>query len=129
MAEERTSEMSPVKFLCRVVAPDEKRNEVVRTFRALVGPIRGTPGCRGCTLLEDVQQPGQLQLTEEWANQHDFARHVRSNLVRRVLVAVELAAEPPDVEIETISGRRGMDLIFELRGASVEVVLPQEKES
>lgn len=129
MSEERNSKESPIKLVCRVVAADETQDELVRTFRALIGPVRGTPGCRNCRLLEDLQRPGQLVFSEEWTNQRDFARHVRSDQFRRVLVALELAAEPPELEIETISGRRGMGLIFELRGTAKKPDSSQTKES
>jgi hypothetical protein len=76
-----------------------------------------------------VQRPGQLQFYEEWATSEDFAQHVQSDLFQRVLVGLELAVEPPEVEIEMISGRRGMDLIFELRGVRENSLSPSTKES
>ncbi len=105
-----------VTFSVHLVAPEGGRDELVRTFRALLGPIRGTAGCLRCHLLEDVQQPNEVTLRVEWSRQEAFERHVRSELFRRILQAVELAAEPPDLEIQTIAGVRGMGLLREILG-------------
>lgn len=103
-----------VTFTVRLDVSAERRNEVIETFRSVVGPIRGTAGCSRCNLLEDVQQPNEVELVVEWRGEEDFARHVRSDLFRRVLQGMELACQPPEVRIRTVEGVRGMDLLHEL---------------
>ena len=105
-----------VTFSLRLVAPDDGRDEVVKTFRSVLGPIRGSAGCLRCSLLEDVQQSNQLQLSVDWKRQEDFERHVKSDVFRRVLQATELAAELPELQIRTVTGVRGMGLLREILG-------------
>ena len=103
-----------VTFNVRLVARQDHDEELLQTFRSLLGPIRGTPGCVRCSLLEDVQDSDELELFVEWRSQDDFVDHVESALFRRLLVGLELAAEEPEIEIRTIAGLRGMDLLREI---------------
>jgi quinol monooxygenase YgiN len=102
-----------VTFTVRLEVYSEHRDEAIQTFRALLGPIRGTAGCLRCHLLEDVQEPNEVELVVEWKTEEDFARHVRTDLFRRVLQGMELACEPPEVRIRAVEGTRGMDLLHE----------------
>ena len=106
-----------VTFSLGLVSSEERWDELVRAFRSVVGPLRGTAGCVRCRLLEDVQQPNALQLFVEWRSQEDFERHVKTDLFRRILHAMELSAESPDLQIRTIAGVRGMDLLREAMGS------------
>lgn len=107
-----------VTFTVRLEVSAERLGEVLQTFRSVLGPIRGTIGCLRCHLLEDVQQPNEVELVVEWKREEDFARHVRTDLFRRVLEGMELACQPPEVRIRTVEGARGMDLLRELTGVA-----------
>lgn len=109
---------SGVTFSLRLVAPEERREELLQTFRSVVGPIRGTPGCLRCSLLEDVQQPSEIVFEMEWKKEAAFARHVQTDLFRKVLQGMDLAAEPPEVRIKTVSGVGDMERLRELVQAS-----------
>ena len=109
-----------VTFSVRLVAPDERPDELIETFRSLLGPIGAATGCLGCHLLEDVQHPEEVQLLVEWKRREDFERHVRTELFRRVLQGLELSAVPPELRIRTIAGVRGMDLLREILGCEDE---------
>lgn len=103
-----------VTFTLRVVASDATRAELLQTLRSVVGPTRGTPGCSGCSVLVDAQQENEFQLEATWARQDEFVRHAQSDLFRRILQAAELACEPPEIRIRTISGVRGIGYLREI---------------
>lgn len=114
---ETTQESEPshgVTFSAGLVAREGRRDELVKTFQALLGSIRGSAGCLQCNLLEDVQQSNEIKLLVQWESREDFERHVKSDAFRRVLVGMELSAEPPDLRIQTIAGVSGMDLLREI---------------
>jgi quinol monooxygenase YgiN len=103
-----------VSFSLGLVAHEGRRDELLKTFRALLGSIRGSTGCLRSDLLEDIQQPNEMRLLVQWRRHEDLERHVKSDAFRRILVGMELSAEPPDLRIETIAGIRGMDLLREI---------------
>ena len=110
-------ERSPrVSFSLRLAAPAEGPDELVKTLQSLLGPIRAAAGCLRCVLLEDVRQANELHLLVEWRSWEDFEHHVKTDPFRRVLQGLELSTEPPDLQIRTITGVRGMDLLQEILG-------------
>ena len=103
-----------VTFQVRLVSADESREELLRTLRSVVGPVRGTAGCLRCNLLEDVQDPTEVVFVEDWRSEEAFVRHIRTDVFRRVLQGMDLAAEPPEVRIKSVSGVGGMERLREL---------------
>jgi len=115
-----------VTFMVRLVASSERREVLLETFGYLVDRVRATVGCACCTLLEDVQEADVLEFFVEWRSYEEFILHVQSDLFRQVMIGMELAAEPPVVEIRTVSGMRGMDLLFEILREDDATSLPGE---
>ena len=105
-----------VTFAVRLVAPKGRREVLLNIFRSLVGRFRAAAGCARCALLEDVQDVDVLEFFVEWRSYEAFVLQVQSELFRQVLIGMEQAAEPPVVEIRTVSRTRGMDLLFEILG-------------
>ena len=105
-----------VTFSLRLVRPDDGSDEAIKTLRAVLGPTGACAGCLRCTLLEDVQRPNELHLLVKWRSREDFERHVKTELFRSVLQAVDLSTEPPDLEVQTITDVHGMELLREILG-------------
>jgi len=103
-----------VTFSLGLVAREGRRDELVKTLGGLLGPIRGSAGCLRCNLLEDLQQPNDIQVLVQWRSREDFERHVKTDAFGRLLIAMELAAEHPKLEIRSVAGIRGMDLLRQL---------------
>jgi quinol monooxygenase YgiN len=53
---------------------------------------------------------------ECWDSEEDFERHIRSDMYRRVLEAMELSGRPPELKVHRITESRGIELIGALRG-------------
>ena len=99
----------------RMVAPPERREEILHALRWLAGPIRAHPGCAGCRILQDLDDDNALVLVEEWTSRQAFERHLRSDDYRRLLTVAELAAEQPEIHFDRVAERRGLDLVTEVR--------------
>ena len=52
---------------------------------------------------------------ERWDSEQDFERHVRSDLYRRILAAVEFSCKPPEIVFDYVNVSKGMELIEALR--------------
>jgi quinol monooxygenase YgiN len=105
-----------VLLMVRLVA---NREAVQRELEALVAPVRAQPGCRHCSLMRDAEVPGVVTLLEEWATRPDLDRHLRSEECRRLLALVELGDAPPELHIDSVSVREGMEAIAAARGRAV----------
>lgn len=113
MAEERQVSGTAVVLTVRLVA---RREELQRELEALVGPVRAQPGCRHCSLMHDAEGSGVVTLVEEWETRADLDRHFRSEECRRLLALVELGDAPPELHIDSVAVREGMEAIAAARG-------------
>ena len=59
---------------------------------------------------------------ERWGTREALQRHVRSDMYIRLLHAMDLASEPPEIFFYEVSGEKGMELIRELREQEQEPV-------
>ncbi len=57
-----------------------------------------------------------MTLIEEWESREALDRHVRSDHYRKILAAMDLASEPPDIRFCCVALIAGMERIEELRG-------------
>jgi quinol monooxygenase YgiN len=116
MIEAQRTPGAAVVLTVRLVA---SREEVQRELEALVGPVRAQPGCRHCALMHDAAAPGVVTLTEEWETREDLDRHFRSEECRRLLALVELGDGPPELYIDSVAVREGLEAIAAARGYAV----------
>ena len=100
----------------RINAPLGKRDEIVKTLGSLLGPTRVLPGCLSCNIYQDLENPNMLTLIEEWESRASLDRHVRSDEFRRILAAIDLASEPPEIRFCSVASTSGIELIEEIRG-------------
>ena len=62
----------------KIVAPDDKRTQILRTLRALLGPTRVAPGCRDVNLYVDLNKHKTLFLVEEWESRDYFEQNLNA---------------------------------------------------
>jgi quinol monooxygenase YgiN len=95
----------------RLLVSKSQRPQVLASLTALIGWTRVEPGCRACHLLADVEEPQAIVLWEEWNTQGDLDRHLRSEDYRRVLAAIELSKEAPEIRFDTVETRGGFEVV------------------
>jgi quinol monooxygenase YgiN len=100
-----------------VVGSSRKHEELGRGLRSLLGPMRVEAGCIDCRLFQDSMNPGAFRLEACWRTQDDLARHVRSDVYKKLLFLIEMGAEAPTIEFHEVSQTRGMDFIESVRQA------------
>ena len=90
--------------------------EAAAVLRSLVGPVRSENGCSATRLLRDTEDGCGLTWAEEWRSVECFEQHLRGPAFRHILAVIELAAEPPVVEIDDVTSRRGFEFVEEILG-------------
>jgi len=107
--------MGIVRSTIRMVIPLKKQNEALEILNSMTEQIQFEPGCISCRLYRDVQEERVLMLEEIWASEKDLQRHLRSDKYRKVLLVVEMAAEPPEIRFDTIAHSSGVEAIEKAR--------------
>ena len=87
--------------------------EILRSVQDLTRPC---PGCLGCWLSEEDCLVNQIRYAEQWDSEESLYEHVRSDLYRRLLAAMELSKQPPEVSFHFTSNVKGFELIEAVRG-------------
>ena len=101
--------------LVRIVPIPEKRDKILEMLVSVQRHAKLIHGCAGCTVCEERGNGNAVLYLESWGSREALQRHVRSGLYIRVLHAMDLASEPPEISFYEISGQKGLELIRELR--------------
>ena len=99
----------------RIVTGPQSRAEVVRTLVGQLGPTGMQLGCRTCHLYQDVEDAAVITLVEEWDSQAELDLRLGSEEYRAVLGAIELSHEQPEMHVDTVTRRGGLEVIVAAR--------------
>jgi quinol monooxygenase YgiN len=92
-----------------------RRQQVVRSLRALSGPTLVEPGCIACRVLEEVAEPSHLHYLEMWETTDQLVAHLRSKGYRQVLAAMEESAVSPQLKFFWVSDVKGIEYLESVR--------------
>jgi quinol monooxygenase YgiN len=95
----------------RLLLSETDRRRVITSLTPIIAWSRVQPGCRACHLLADTEDPRALVLWEEWDTRDDLDRHLRSQEYRRVLAAIELSQEAPEIRFDAVETRSGFEVV------------------
>lgn len=95
----------------RIVAPEEKRQEVLDVLLGLKGPTEVSRGCRACQILQDVGDDRALTYLVQWDTDEQVEEHLRSERFRRLLPYIELSVYPPEIHFSRIEQVRGIEFL------------------
>lgn len=87
----------------------------IRLLLSSVERTEAKPKCRACTVLRDASDGCRVRYSESWISKTAFEQHVLSEEFRRVLVAMDMCCEEPQVVIGNLSGHSGISYLRELR--------------
>ena len=88
---------------------------MIEILRSVLDLTRPTPGCLGCYLAEEDSLQKPIRYAEQWESEETLHAHLRSELYRRVLEALELSKRPPEVKFYFTSETKGFELIESVR--------------
>ena len=93
----------------------ERRDDVLKTLRRVMGPTEVQPGCIRCRIYQDVDNPNALTYVEEWESEEALTNHVRSDSYKGLLSVLDLSSKEPSVKFQTVSSTMGLDFVEEVR--------------
>ncbi len=99
----------------RMLIPSRKRHEVLGFLNAVVERCKFEAGCISCRLYQGVEVEHLVLLEHLWEKEEDLERHLQSDEYRKVLLAIDMALEPPEIRFETISRTTGFETIKKAR--------------
>ncbi len=102
----------------------KRRAEVLELLRSVQDLARPSSGCVGCWLSEDDYLHNDIRYVEQWESEGGLQDHIRSDLYRRVLAAMELSRQEPEVKFYYCSEPKGLELIEAAR-KQANVSLPE----
>jgi quinol monooxygenase YgiN len=99
----------------RILPPPDGHGAVLEVLRSVQGPVRAQPGCAACDIYEEQGPEPAIVFVERWETDAALEAHLRSDMYRRILGAIELSSDKPEIRFEHVSASEGMELIERLR--------------
>ncbi len=90
--------------------------EILRSVKDLTLP---SPGCIGCWVSEE-ELHNHIRYSEQWESSEALEAHIRSDLYRRLLAAMELSRKSPEVQFYYTSEKRGFEVIEAARSQATQ---------
>jgi len=94
-----------------------KQQAVLDILRSVIAPTRLKSACMDCAVYADQGEAQTILYLEQWQSRESLNRHIRSELYFRVLSAMELANEAPEIYFHEVSNTRGLEYVEALRTA------------
>jgi quinol monooxygenase YgiN len=107
--------MAMFVFLLKLAPDDSQKAQIVEMLRSVEGPTSAKPGNIGCGIFEGIEDDQPILYMERWESERDARPHIQSPQFERILAAMDLSADPPDVKFIEGSRMWGMDLVKNLR--------------
>ena len=104
-----------VRCTIRMLIPLEKQSDALEILGSMAEQIQFEPGCISSRLYRGVEDARAILLEELWLTDEDVQHHLRSDKYRKVLLVVEMAAEPPEIRFDTIAHSSGVETIEQAR--------------
>lgn len=94
-----------IETAIKIMAPPEKREELMQTFKAILDPIRQEKGCNSCHCYVDLEDENLFYIREEWTTQRNLDAHLRSPLFSVLSGAMRLLNQEPEISFNSIAPR------------------------
>ena len=99
----------------------EKRRELIQTVHAMNELIRKEKGCLSAGLYTDTEKETRFCLVQEWENQENLDRYLRSDRFAALLGTKGLLCEPLEVKFKVVSHTTGIEAVSTARGRDISV--------
>ncbi len=101
--------------MVRIVPAPTRRVELLEVLHTVEGPTRAQPGCGMCHIYHEDGPDQAVLLCEQWESEAALHCHVCSEPYQRVLAALELSSQPPEICFYHVAVTQGIELIHQLR--------------
>lgn len=104
-----------IQAMLRLKLEPNNLSEAMKVLRSLLERTRVVPGCLGCHLYQDIEEPGVLLFEERWKTRESLEEQLRSDRYRHVLLVMEAAAGHPEVRFDIIEETTGIETVEKAR--------------
>jgi quinol monooxygenase YgiN len=104
-----------VQVVLKLVVHLRHSEQMVRTLRSLMLPLRAAPGFVSCGVYLEADRPEAICYTEEWRTPDDLNQRILSNHYTRLLAVMEEAVEPPDLHFNWVTDVKGLEYLEAVR--------------
>ena len=102
--------------------PLKEMENALRLLLSVKDRVQAKPGCLFCLVSRNANEEDGLYYTEKWETEAAFRRHVRSEEFQRVLIAMDLCSEEPQIVVGDLLGRGGIEYLRQMREVPGETV-------
>ena len=99
----------------RLLPLPSRRLELLEILRSVQGPVLAQEGCLACRVYVEAEEGPSVLICERWDSEDHLQTHLRSDLYQRILAAIELSNDPPEVCFHHVSSSEGMQYIERAR--------------
>ena len=92
-----------------------KREVLLEILHSVENALRGRVACIDCCVFEQPVGERAVLYLDQWSSLEDLVLHIRSELYLRMLVAMELAERPPEVNFHEIATTKELSWVRALR--------------
>ena len=75
----------------------EKRKELMQALESLANSIKVQKGCKRCEICVSADDQNEFYLIGEWENQNELDIHLRSELFKVLMGAMNLLKDPQEI--------------------------------
>ena len=104
-----------VRMTVQWFVPSQETGPIAAALHALMVAAKAEPGCVSCNLSTEMGGKAGLRYVEEWKNEEDLKRQLRSARFTRLAELVERATEHPRFEFSVGDDVRGLEYAEEVR--------------
>ncbi len=107
-------------LILRMKVRPGNRDELLQVIRRMLEPTRVEQGCLGFRFYQDIEDGNAYTFIEEWESREDLEVHFLTESYRELLAVMDLLlAEPPQLDIHTVSQTAGIEFIEAVLGGGV----------
>ena len=117
--------MGMVRSTIRMLVPLDKQSEALDILGYVSAQVQYEPSCISSRLYRSVDDVRAIMVEELWTGNEGMLHHLRSEEYHRVLLAVEMAEEPPEIRFEEISHTSGLETIENALTKSAKSIKPK----
>ncbi len=92
-----------------------QRAQVLTALRSVQGPTQVKPSCLAARVYQEQGADAAILYIEEWESEPEFCEHVRSDLYRRILAAIDICKSAPELCFYNVSAPQGLELVHQIR--------------
>ncbi len=93
----------------------DKRQLILDILQFVAEKVRLKRGCLRCGIYEEYDEDRLILYLEQWQSKEEMNWHIQSNLYLRILNAMDLCVEKPEISFNEVSDTKQLELVEALR--------------